>query len=170
MNLTIREATIDELAWISKLAEEAYWSTYQDILSKEQIVFMLDNIYSVPALRQAVVEGQRFYMAYEQSELIGFTAVKHKEPSTLRIEKLYLLSKIQGKGYGKALIDYSCKIAKQNNLKTLELNVNRGNKAYYFYLKQGFEVVEEVDIPYHGFVLDDYVMQKHVSTSASLPL
>lgn len=162
MNFTIREATMDELPLISKLAEEAYWATYSDILSKEQILFMLENIYSIPALQEAMGAGQRFYMALEGGESIGFVALKPKEPSILRIEKLYLLPIVQGKGYGKTLIDHAAQIAEKHHLNILELNVNRGNRAYHFYLKQGFEVVEEVDIPYHGFVLDDYVMQKSV--------
>ena len=162
MNVIIREATIDKLPLISKLAEQAYWATYSAILSKKQIVFMLANIYSIAALQEAVETGQRFYMAYEEDEAVGFIALQPKTMAILRIEKLYLLSTVQGKGYGKALINHAALMAKQHQSTTLELNVNRGNKAYHFYLKQGFEVIEEVDIPYHGFVLDDYVMQKKV--------
>ncbi len=61
------------------------------------------------------------------------------------------------------MISFAEEEATQRGRDTLELNVNRGNKAYYFYLKQGFEVVEEVDIPYYGYILDDYVMQKKIT-------
>ena len=42
----------------------------------------------------------------------------------------------------------------------LTLNVNRGNKARYFYEKVGYQIIEEVDIPYFDFILDDYIMSK----------
>jgi ribosomal protein S18 acetylase RimI-like enzyme len=58
------------------------------------------------------------------------------------------------------LIDLAAEEARNLGFKELELNVNRYNKAYNFYLKQGFKVVEEVDIPYYEFFLNDYVMRK----------
>ncbi|UZJ65165.1 GNAT family N-acetyltransferase [Sphingobacterium sp. KU25419] len=73
------------------------------------------------------------------------------------------MAEVKGKGYGKLLLDFIAQLAKSKDLKRLELNVNRNNPAYYFYLKQNFLITETVDIPYHGYVLDDYVMQKELT-------
>jgi ribosomal protein S18 acetylase RimI-like enzyme len=42
----------------------------------------------------------------------------------------------------------------------LQLQVNKHNKALYFYQKLGFRVIEEVvfDIG-HGYIMDDYLME-----------
>ena len=45
---------------------------------------------------------------------------------------------------------------------TLELNVNRNNPAKDFYAKNGFKIVEEIDIPLDKFWLNDYVMTKNI--------
>jgi GNAT superfamily N-acetyltransferase len=68
----------------------------------------------------------------------------------------------QGRGTGKELINYISASAKKLGGNTLELNVNRGNNAQNFYLKSGFSIFQTVDIPYHQFVLNDYVMRKTI--------
>ena len=45
----------------------------------------------------------------------------------------------------------------------LFLNVNRFNKAQYFYKKLGFEVAYEEDIEIgNGYLMEDFVMEKKI--------
>ena len=158
---SIRKAGPEDAVLLHQLGIRVYHSTYSDILSAEQITFMLDKNYSPVAIRQTMDAGQDFYLLFaEGGQAVGFMALRPKDAETLRIEKLYLLSDYQGLGLGARLIAFAADQAKALAIRRLELNVNRGNKAYHFYLKQGFVVTEEVDIPYYTYVLDDYVMQK----------
>ncbi|GAA4521207.1 GNAT family N-acetyltransferase [Sphingobacterium thermophilum] len=161
--LEIRIAALEEASIIHELAHKIYFPTYTGILSEDQMEFMLEKSYTVTAIQQSIQHGQLFYIAYEENVPVGFIALTNKNENILRIEKLYLLPSSQGKGFGGLMISFAEEEAAQRGRDTLELNVNRGNKAYYFYLKQGFEVVEEVDIPYYGYILDDYVMQKKIT-------
>jgi len=157
--ITIAKASVKDAALIQQLAQEIWYPTYEPILSKEQIDFMLEKMYSVSALEESInQENTEFFLFHERDLAVGFIGMKKKD-DVLRIDKLYLLPSTQGKGYGKKFIDFAAKEAKKMGLQALELNVNRNNNAYYFYLKQGFEVVEEVDIPYYQFTMDDYVMR-----------
>jgi GNAT superfamily N-acetyltransferase len=143
------------------MIHEIYPATYGNILSKAQIGFMLEKSYTVGALEETMEAGQDFYLLYDSAgRALGFIALENKAEDVLRIEKLYLLPNMQGKGLGKWLIEFASEEARKRQCATLELNVNRNNNAYYFYQKQGFQVAYEIDIPYYGFVLDDYVMQK----------
>ncbi len=155
----IRQANIEDASLIHDLAHAIWYPTYENILSKKQIDFMLDKMYSVEVLSAAIQNNTAFHLLYEEKNAVGFIGIVPKG-ELLRIEKIYLLPSTQGKGYGKQLIDYAAQEAKKLGLDTLELNVNRSNNAYQFYLKQGFEVIQEVDIPYYEFTLDDYVMRK----------
>jgi len=157
--IEITKARIEDAELVHKLAYEIWYPTYGDILSKKQIDFMLENIYSIEALQSSMRDKTSFYILIEDGEASGFIGIEPKA-GLLRIEKIYLLPSTQGKGFGKKLIDFAAEEAKKQGLNELELNVNRGNNAYTFYLKQGFKVVEEVDIPYYEFVLNDYVMRK----------
>ena len=160
--ITIEKASSFDALTIHKLVHQIYYPTYKDILSKDQIDFMLEKSYTVNALQNAMSEGQDFYVMAKDDDPLGFMAVTEKSEEILRIEKLYLLPETQGLGLGKKFITFAVEEAKNRKKSLLELNVNRGNKAYFFYLKQGFLVTQEIDIPYYGYILDDYVMQKIV--------
>lgn len=157
--ISIERAKESDAGVIRDLALATWYPTYSPVLDKEQIDFMLAQSYSIAALQQGMRDGAEFYLFLEDGIAQGFMSLSiHTEK--IRIDKLYLLPATQGRGFGAMLIDYAAEEAKKHDLLILELNVNRNNKAYQFYLKQGFEVVETVDIPYYQFVLNDYVMQK----------
>lgn len=161
--VSIKFAGATEATSISEIGKKSYWETYPAILTTEQIDFMLNKNYTVEAIRALMDGGQDFYVLYEDAVAKGFVSVQVREQAIMRIEKLYLLAEVKGRGYGKLLLDFVAQLAKSKDLKRLELNVNRNNPAYYFYLKQDFLITETVDIPYHGYVLDDYVMQKDLT-------
>ncbi|MGN0020644.1 GNAT family N-acetyltransferase [Sphingobacterium sp.] len=157
----IERATEADASVIRDLALATWYPTYSPVLEKAQIDFMLEQSYSVAALQEGMREGAAFYLFLEDGIAQGFMSLS-THADKIRIDKLYLLPATQGRGFGKLMIDFAAEEAQKQGLSILELNVNRNNKAYHFYLKQGFEVVETVDIPYYQFVLNDYVMQKNL--------
>jgi ribosomal protein S18 acetylase RimI-like enzyme len=58
------------------------------------------------------------------------------------------------------MIDEVIKIAKNNYQKGVFLNVNKYNKAQFFYNKLGFTISKEevIDIG-NNYIMDDYVME-----------
>jgi len=164
--ITIELAEQTDIRSISNMAHIIWPEAYGEILSKDQIDFMLEKSYTIEGLAEGMVGGQFFYILKEDGIGQGFVALKTLTDK-LRIEKLYLMPNVQGKGFGKALIDFAIEKAKAKGKDILELNVNRNNPAYHFYLKQGFQVTETVDIPYYDYVLNDYVMQLAIDRTAS---
>ena len=163
--ITITEATISDIEQIQKIVHITWPITYGEILSKEQLDYMLDLFYSDEALTlQYNKKQQLFYMIYEdQTENIGFIGIEHNYngEAVTKIHKIYLLPETQGKGIGKKVIDEIGILALQNNSKALLLNVNRFNSALGFYKKIGFEVIDEVNIEIgNGYLMEDYVMEK----------
>jgi len=73
------------------------------------------------------------------------------------------LSNHQGKGIGKALINFIANEANERHQKGLILNVNKKNKAIRFYESIGFTISNEevIDIG-NGYVMDDFVMEKEI--------
>ena len=162
--ITIRPALVADAQLISKLANKIWWQAYAPILSEEQISFMLKEIYEPAALSSQISNGVLFDIVESNNKAYGFISAmpKEKHPRIYRIEKLYLLKEVQGLGIGKKLINHIEEIARNREFSTLELNVNRNNPASHFYEKEGFKIVKEVDIPYHHFTLNDYIMQKSI--------
>lgn len=162
--ITIIKATSSDYKIIQEIAQQTWPDTYGDILSKEQLKFMLEAFYSEAALNENVVsKGHHFLLAKEENIVLGFASYEHnyQENNRTRIHKIYVLPQTQWKGIGNALIGYIEKLAIENYSTALSLNVNRFNKALTFYKKKGFEVIEKVDIEIgHGYLMEDYVMEK----------
>lgn len=162
--MSIRKATGKDISVIKELAEKTWWPTYTGVISEEQIRFMLDDMYSAESLKEQMESGTEFIISEREHIPTGFAAFTQSDADNLifKIHKLYILPSEQGKGTGKELIEYISDSAKKQGGNTLELNVNRGNNAQNFYLKCGFKVFRTMDIPYHQFVLNDYVMRKTI--------
>ncbi len=160
--INIRQATAGDVQTIHRLAHDIWWPTYQDYIPHDQIRLMLELIYDERALLAQLDAGQYFSIAVRSEQPVGFVGFRSKpdDARIMRIEKIYIHPSEQGKGTGVLLIDHVSTAARAQGKMLLELNVNRSNPAKAFYTKQGFVVVEEVDIPYHGYVLNDYIMQK----------
>ncbi|RVT76523.1 GNAT family N-acetyltransferase [Flavobacterium sufflavum] len=163
--ISITKATVADLKIITEIAHKTWPLTYGEILSQVQLEYMLNAFYSDEALRANMENGHEFILAKEDDICLGFASFEHhyKNENTTRIHKIYILPETQGKGIGKLLIDSVAQFAKENNATTLLLNVNRFNKALTFYQKQGFEIIEEIDIELeYGYLMEDYVMEKRI--------
>ncbi len=152
----------DQLSIVSDLAYAIWPATYGEILSKAQLDYMLANFYAITNLENQMDAGQVFELIFEDNNVIGFVSYEFncKKTKLLKIHKIYLLPEKQGKGFGKFMIDKIVRIAKSNDQKGIFLNVNKYNKARFFYEKLGFVVSKDevIDIG-NGYVMDDYVME-----------
>lgn len=151
-----------QLEVIKELAYAIWPYAYAEILSKEQLVYMLDRFYNPEALLKQAENGQQFYLAQNvQQEYVGFVSYEiNCEPNKTKIHKIYVLPKTQGSGVGKQLFELVKSRAEENQQKAIFLNVNKYNKAQEFYLKLGFKITKEevIDIG-NNYIMDDYVME-----------
>jgi ribosomal protein S18 acetylase RimI-like enzyme len=164
--ITIRLANIDDLATVERLAREIWPGTYGDILSAEQLEYMLDLIYNNTTLRNQMLNQQHTFLMVEQDgEPVAFAAYSTVESGISKLHKIYVHQKTQGQGIGKQLIDHIVsQLRTKQNIHTLRLNVNRQNKARFFYEKLGFKITKEEDIDIgKGYFMIDYVMEKPIA-------
>lgn len=106
-------------------------------------------------------EGSQFIIVYDDMNAVGFAAYQELKPGIWKLHKIYVLGSQQGKGTGKFMIDYIIKKIMLLGAKTLELQVNRNNKAKTFYEKLGFSTREELDLDIgNGYFMRDFVMEK----------
>ncbi len=151
----------EELVHVQSIAKLTWPHTFGEILSPEQIEYMLNWMYSLENLSKQYDSGHQFFIA-EEGKKLGFTGIEvNHEPGKTKIHKIYILPTAQGKGIGKKLIQKIKEIAKDNNQESLLLNVNKYNTgaiAFYEYL--GFVNIKEevIDIG-NGYVMDDYVFE-----------
>ncbi len=157
----IRKAAETDIPLIRELTFKIWPQTYAAILSKEQIDYMMEMMYSESSLQKQMKSGSQFVFIYGNEEPVGFAAYFQKEPSVFKLDKIYILPSQQGKGTGKFLLEYIIEEIRNKNANTLLLQVNRNNKAKSFYEKSGFVVIDEKDLDIgNGYFMNDYVMEK----------
>ncbi|MEZ4901734.1 MAG: GNAT family N-acetyltransferase [Spirosomataceae bacterium] len=162
--IEISTATEAQLPEINRIAHATWPTTFGHILSQKQIAYMLDWMYSLPALQSQIRDKNHvFLLAKDETGYLGYASYElnyNGLPKT-KIHKIYLLPSSQGKGVGAALMQAMGKVALENGNHTLSLNVNRYNNAVGFYEKIGFKVVgkEDIDIG-EGFLMEDFIMEK----------
>lgn len=155
--IEIKAADKTNVPLIQQLAYTIWSVAYKDILTKDQLAYMLEKMHSIDALTKLIDDGHQFIIPYENGVAKGYACYKI-HPGKTRIEKLYVLSDQHKKGIGKMMFDHIIeKTSPYTNI--IELNVNRQNNAVDFYKRLGFTIVKEVDIPIgEGFFMNDYVM------------
>lgn len=162
--LRIIPAAGDDLPLVQQLAYEIWPSAYLEILGQQQLDYMLQKIYSLSSLRQQLlVKKHRFLLAYDEDTPVGFAsfAAHDNDPRVFHLHKIYVLPQQQGKDTGRSMLSYIMEEIKKEGALALQLNVNRYNKARYFYEKMGFIIIREEDIDIGGgYFMNDYVMEK----------
>ena len=164
--ITISKATVEDFTSIREIAHKTWPVAYGKILSKAQLDYMLEKMYSLESLNDNLTnKGHHFLMVNEDAVSVGFASFEHHywNEKCTRLHKIYLLPETQGKGLGKLLLGKIMALAKENNSDVISLNVNRFNKAYAFYKKMGFEVLGEEDIKIgNGYLMEDFKMEKKI--------
>lgn len=159
-DLAIIKAAQKDIPLIQQLTYAVWPQTYKDILTQEQVDYMLHMMYSTEALTKQMNEGHQFIFVQELNKFIAFASYAYYKPSVYKLHKIYALPDQQGKGIGKFIINYISGEIKPLGATALQLNVNRYNKAKGFYERLGFKVIGEEDIDIgNGYLMNDYIME-----------
>lgn len=162
----VAEAKQEDLKIVHELAHKIWPDTFKEILSPQQIEYMLEWMYSITSLEnQANEKGHSFLLAKDNEQYIGYASYQlNCESNRTKLHKIYVLPEQQGKGIGKILLQEIIAKALEGENKKLFLNVNKHNKAVNFYEKNGFKIIDEEDIPIgNGYYMNDYVMELELS-------
>lgn len=114
--IKIFKATETDLQTIHDMAQVVFRHTYRDILSPEQMEYMMDMMYALPNLHKQLDEGHHYYIAYmspapvigtdhEDAAPCGYVSVQYEGPDADGIEifhlhKIYVMPDAQGRGVG----------------------------------------------------------------------
>lgn len=158
------EATEDDIHLIQDLAKRSWEAAYAEILSPEQIKYMLDTMYSADEILQQLQNPDyHYYLLFDESNNLfdGFMGYEvGYEEYTTKLHRIYLVPESKGKGLGKAAINFLKEKTNAGNDRKIILNVNKNNPAKKFYESLGFQVRKEVIVDIgNGFIMDDYEME-----------
>jgi predicted GNAT family N-acyltransferase len=95
--------------------------------------------------------------AFEDDDILGCCMLVEEKADTVRLRQMAVLNDLQGKGIGRALMNFAENIARDRGYKTLSMHARMN--AVGFYEKMGYKVVSdqftEITIPH-------FVMEKRL--------
>ena len=93
--------------------------------------------------------------AFEDDDMLGCCMLVEENPETVRLRQMAVLNDLQGKGIGRALMNFAENLARDRGYKVLSMHARKN--AIGFYEKMGYTVASaefnEITIPH-------YVMEK----------
>lgn len=162
-----RTAEISDILTIKTLARNIWLEHYPGIISHEQIEYMLGKMYAEDVIADEMAnKNYRYVLVETNNAAVGYISyqLKNNEKAVL-LSKLYLLSRMHGRGIGKLMLEHVKGEAHKCGAKMIFLFVNKKNiKAIKAYERFGFVKTEEVtkDIG-SGFVMDDFRMELQIN-------
>ena len=158
--LEFPKATDRDADAISAMAREIWESIYPEIISQDQIDYMLDWMYAPEKIRSELQAGFVYHFMEWQSNRIGYLEYSREEDHTF-LHKIYLQPDYHGKGVGSAALQWLIKLCEKTNCPAVRLRVNKANEAAKrAYERNGFKIIDSIceDIG-GGYVMDDYIYQ-----------
>ncbi len=167
MIITLRQATADDAALISAMAQRIWHQHYVPIVGEAQVNYMLQQHYSHAALVQQMQEGQTFWLPEADGVTLGYLAISQKAPGSYFLHKYYIDNEKRGQGLGKVILERL--LSKYPDIQSLRLTVNRQNyKSINFYFRVGFTIESCIDIPIgEGYEMNDFQMLLKLSPPIS---
>ena len=154
--------TADDRQRLAALADEIWHEYWPALIGDAQTDYMVENFQSLEAIERDMREHAYeywFMRAEDNGRIAGYTG-GCVEPETNRvfISKVYLRAEERGKGFA-----YE-RLCRERGLDAMYLTVNKRNDlGIRAYLGKGFETIDAVETDIgNGFVMDDYIMEKHV--------
>lgn len=150
------------VAELSNLASSILREYYDPLLGPEQNTYMIDKFQSVPGILGHMKKGAVYIVlrVEDQDDPIGFFAYEIHEDA-LYLSKFYFTNKSRSRGFSRPVIRELDHIARSHQLPVCRLNVNKYNPSIKVYERLGFKIVKsEVNDIGHGYVMDDYVMER----------
>ena len=156
--MEIKAALAHEIAELASFARVTYAAAFLKDMGQKTINDHIETQMSDQHF-EAMMESDTFYLARSESELIGFSQIGTVTPDYesyvpefdrlgSEMRRLYVLSDLQSKGVGSALIEQSLRDPILSNSKTVYLTTWETNRAQKLYSQFKFKKVGE--IPEYG--------------------
>ena len=106
MNLKFRKASKEDVELIAQLAERIWKKHYINLITMEQIDYMLEIMYSAKSLTKQMNEGHQFTLVYDENKPVGYISLNEVDGKNYFLHKFYVEVDDQGKGIGSKLFNY----------------------------------------------------------------
>lgn len=170
MNI-IKKCIPDDLIALQELSCRTFNDAFAHLNTAANMKAYLETSYNCDKLRHELSDSNSsFYFLYSEGKLAGYLKLNEyqaqtdiHDPNSIELERIYVISELQGKALGRSLIDKAVETARALGKSYIWLGVwEKNKKAIAFYKKNGF-----YEIGKHPFFLGeekqtDFIMRKNL--------
>jgi len=148
-----------DLDILRQISIRTFVDTYAQMNKEENVQQHIHEAFnSFQLLSELRDPHQYFFFLYVDNDLAGYIKLNIRDAQTeafaddvIELERIYLLKKYQGKGFGRLLINKALQVGKELNCSRMWLGVWKKNPgAVGFYERVGFKIFDE-----HTFTVGD---------------
>ncbi|MDB5038737.1 MAG: Acetyltransferase, family [Bacteriovoracaceae bacterium] len=134
--------------WLSLLASKTYLSSYENVLTSEEIDTRLKSNYSEEQFLLDLKDGANSFFGMQQSSVwIGYLHLRQsdsppniQDKNVLQLSRIYLETSLQSKGHGRQLLRFAEDFALKHQYQGLWLHCYDQNlRALRFYHREGYK-------------------------------
>ena len=119
--LTFRQATESDCQLIQSLAAQTGEDTYKNILTKAQLDYMFEMMYSIENIKKQMNELHHLFFIVEDDHTpCAYCSIEQKDEFLFNFQKIYAVPTVHGKGIGRYLIEQGIEYTYQ--LKALDFD------------------------------------------------
>ena len=157
---TFHPAASGDAALLRSLAEHIWRESYAGVVSAEQMAYMIERMYSQETIARELGEGVCWELVRLDAEAAGYHSITFGADGVAKLNKLYLLPALQGRGLGQEMLWRVFALAVERGAREVRLQVNKANlRAQRAYERFGFRRIDEAVFDIGGsYVMDDYIM------------
>lgn len=129
----------------------------------QQMIKLRDDILRKPlglSFSSAELEKEKDNIligAFDDEQMLGCCMLVEENPKTVRLRQMAVLNDLQGKGIGRALMNFAENLARDRGYKILSMHARKN--AIGFYEKMGYKVASE---EFSEITIPHYVMEKEL--------
>ncbi len=137
---------------LREVAISSYHDAFASFNTPENMEAYFSGSYNLTTLNREFTEpDSKLFLACQDEKMVGFSRLRESNEvadllgmNGVELQRLYVLTEVQGKSVGKLLMEASLHYAKEKRYDWLWLGVwERNFKAQNFYSKWGFEKFSE---------------------------
>jgi len=155
---------------LADISRSTFSETFAPANTREDMAIFMEQQFTSEQLKAEMGKpGYLHLLASYNGAPAGYLFLKQhshqllQETLALEISRIYCLQAFQGKGVGKAMMDYALQYAKENGLPTVWLGVWKENaKALAFYTSFGFRIFGETDFILGNDLQKDWLMSRDI--------
>jgi len=149
--ITLKEITINNHVQLYDLMCEIYPKEYKYFWKDDSLWYINNQFHKNNLQKELSEENQQYFFVIYKDEVVGIlrllfktTIKKFPKEKALKLHRVYLHNKVQGKGIGNAILNFVEEKTKEKKHAILWLEaMEKKPLALKFYKNFGFEVLDE---------------------------